>query len=36
MDEFFRKFKPKRMLRVGAGGIELKQFLGNRIEKWIE
>jgi predicted AAA+ superfamily ATPase len=35
MDEFSRKFKPKRVLLVGSGGISLGQFLGNAIEKWI-
>ncbi len=36
MDEFSRKFKPKRMLLIGSGGIELHKFLGNGIGKWIE
>ena len=36
MDGFSRKFNPRRMVRVDAGGIELKQLLGNGIGKWIE
>jgi len=36
MDEFTKKFKPKRVLLVGSGGIALDQFLGNGIGKWIE
>jgi len=35
MDEFSRKFKPKRVLLVGAGGIRLDHFLGAPIVKWI-
>ena len=36
MDEFFKKFKPKKLLLVGAGGVSLDQFLSNAIGKWIE
>jgi predicted AAA+ superfamily ATPase len=36
MDEFSKKFKPKRVLLVGSGGVSLDQFLGKGIQKWIE
>jgi len=36
MDEFSKKFRPKRVLLVGSGGISLDQFLGNAIGKWID
>jgi len=36
MDEFSRKFKPKRVLLVGSGGVSLDQFLGDPVGKWIE
>ena len=36
MDEFSKKFKPKRVLLVGSGGVSLDQFLGNGVGKWIE
>ncbi len=35
MDDFARKFKPKKLLLVGSGGVTLEQFLGNPIAKWI-
>ncbi len=35
MEEFARKFKPKKLLLVGPGGITLEQFLGNPITTWI-
>jgi len=36
LDEFSKKFRPKRVLLVGSGGIALDQFLGSGIGKWIE
>jgi len=36
MDEFAKKFKPRKLLLVGKGGIPLEQFLGNPITRWIE
>ena len=36
MDEFSKKFKPKRVLLVGSGGVSLDQFLGNAIGNWID
>lgn len=35
MDEFSKKFKPKKVLLVGADGIPVEQFLGNPIGNWI-
>ena len=35
MDEFSKKFKPKRLLLVGSEGIPLEKILGNPISKWI-
>lgn len=36
MDDFARKFKPKKLLLVGSGGVTLEQFLGNSITKWVD
>jgi predicted AAA+ superfamily ATPase len=36
LDEFSKKFRPKRVLLVGSGGVSLDQFLGNAIGKWID
>jgi predicted AAA+ superfamily ATPase len=36
LDEFSKKFRPKRVLLVGPGGVSLDQFLGNPIGKWID
>ncbi len=35
MDEFAKKFKPKKILLVGTGGIPLEQFLSTRVSDWI-
>ena len=35
MEAFSKKFKPKRMLLIGAGGISLGEFLGSSIDKWL-
>jgi uncharacterized protein len=36
MEEFARAFSPKRVLLVGADGIQLDQFLANPALKWVE
>ena len=35
MDVFSRKFRPKKILLIGTGGISLSQFLVDPIDKWI-
>jgi hypothetical protein len=36
MEEFAKKFKTRRLLLVGSGGISLEQFLGSPITRWID
>jgi hypothetical protein len=36
MDEFSRKFKPKKMLLIGGDGIPVEDFLGKPIASWIK
>jgi predicted AAA+ superfamily ATPase len=36
MDEFSKKFKPKKMLLVGGDGIPVGDFLGQPIAGWIK
>ncbi|MEO8292899.1 MAG: ATP-binding protein [Actinomycetota bacterium] len=36
MDAFARRFSPRRTLLVGAGGIELEDFLSSPPERWLK